>query len=122
LSATPEHWCHVPDLVDYGEKYGNLSLQKIKQLSIPRVDLGDLIQIILNYSRIIPNIPELIQNIPELFRNILEYSRIIPELFQNYSKLFQIIPIPGEGREDLIMYEKCIQYGVNFTQIYIENG
>lgn len=28
----------------------------------------------------------------------------------------------GKGREDIVIYEKCLQYDVNFTKIYEENG
>ncbi len=28
----------------------------------------------------------------------------------------------GKGREAYVLYEKCLQYDVNFTQIYIDNG
>ena len=63
LSAAPDHWCHVSELVNNTD----LSTQRIKQLAIPRVDLG-------------------------------------------------------KGREDYVLYEKCLQYDVNFTQVFVENG
>ena len=61
LSATPDHWCHVDQLVQ-----SNLSLDHIKALSIPRIQLDK----------------------------------------------GQKIPI----------YEKCTQYDVNFTAVFVENG
>jgi hypothetical protein len=40
LSAEPDHWCHVPELVNYSQTYSNMTLGHIKRLAIPRVDLG----------------------------------------------------------------------------------
>ena len=67
LSAEPDHWCHVPELVNYSSTYSNLSLGHIKRLAIPRVDLG-------------------------------------------------------VERADIVMYEKCLQYDVNFTEVFVRNG
>jgi hypothetical protein len=67
LSAEPDHWCHVPELVNYSQTYSNLSLGHIKRLAIPRVDLG-------------------------------------------------------ADRHDVVMYEKCFQYDVNFTDVYVKHG
>ena len=67
LSAEPDHWCHVPELVNYSATYSNLSLGHIKRLAIPRVDLGS-------------------------------------------------------DRPDIVLYEKCLQYDVNFTDVYVKHG
>ena len=67
LSAEPDHWCHVPELVNYSQTYSNMSLGHIKRLAIPRVDLG-------------------------------------------------------AERADVVMYEKCVQYDVNFTEVFVRNG
>jgi OCT family organic cation transporter-like MFS transporter 4/5 len=67
LSAEPDHWCHVPELVNYSSTYSNLSLGHIKRLAIPRIDLGS-------------------------------------------------------DRADIVLYEKCFQYDVNFTDVYVKNG
>jgi hypothetical protein len=60
---TADHWCDVPDI----SSRGNLSLDEMKALTLPRVYLG-------------------------------------------------------EGREDIVIYQRCHQFNVNFSELYESNG
>ena len=64
LSAEPDHWCKVPEVLDPGF---NLTVDQIKALTIPRVDLGP-------------------------------------------------------GREDIVLYKRCKQFDVNFTELLEQHG